>query len=135
MTALLIARFHGDPERLLEAYDRVHQVVMNHPGPPFGELRHHCAVGHDGLYLVGVWQSEAHITARFSDPTFRRLLQSADFPPPDDAQLTILRLHAILPPLGQPSPAATSVEKETNENVREPVLEPLQWPAGVMDKP
>ena len=53
MTALLIARFPGDPERLLEAYDRAHQLVMNHPGPPFGELRHHCAVGHDSLYLVG----------------------------------------------------------------------------------
>jgi len=29
MTALLIARFPGDPDRLLEAYDRAHQLVMH----------------------------------------------------------------------------------------------------------
>ena len=84
---------------------------------------------------MGVWQSEAHITARFSDPAFHRLLQSADFPPPGDAQLTILRLHAILPPLGQTSTPAASVENEAHDYVGEPVLESLERPTSVVHKP
>jgi hypothetical protein len=97
--ALLIARFPGDPNALQAAYDRAHQLILAQSGPPFGELRHHCARSEDALYLVGVWQSEAHITRRFGDPAFCRLLQSADFPLPTTAELTILRLHTAIPPI------------------------------------
>lgn len=99
MSVLLIARFAGDPGGLQAAYDRAHRRLVTHPGPPVGELRHHCAIGDDALYLIGVWKSEAHIRARFGDPAFVELLQAEGFPPPSGADLTILRLHVSEPPL------------------------------------
>ena len=99
MTALLIARFPGDSDQLQAAYDRAHRRLASHTGPPIGELRHHCAIGDDALYLVGVWRSEAHIRTRFGDPAFVALLQAEGFPRPSEAELTILRLHVTEPPL------------------------------------
>lgn len=97
--AVLVARFAGDPMALLAAYDRAHELIRQAPGPPIGELRHHCAVDDHALYVIGVWRSEAHITARFADPAFADLLRSGGFPSPDTAELTILRLHCAEPPL------------------------------------
>jgi hypothetical protein len=99
MPALLIARFPGDPGHLRAAYDRAHQLLMTQHGPPTGELRHHCATDDNALYLVGVWESEAHINARFANPGFTQLLRSVGFPSPSDAELTILQLHVAEPPL------------------------------------
>src|SRR5438477_7522063 len=62
MAAMLIARFRGDVEELSAAYDRGHALIMSRGGAvPFGELRHHCATDEDSLYIIGVWESEAHI--------------------------------------------------------------------------
>lgn len=98
MPALLIARFYGDVDELTRAYDRAHKVIMETGGPP-GELRHHCAVGEDSLYLIGVWESEEVLRTRFASDGFRKILAEAGFPSTDDAEITILRLHAIEPPL------------------------------------
>jgi quinol monooxygenase YgiN len=98
MPALLIARFRGDVEELTRAYDRAHKLIMDAGGPP-GELRHHCATSEDSLYLVGVWESEEVLRTRFASEGFRRALTEAGFPSPDEAEVTILRLHAIEPPL------------------------------------
>ncbi|MDQ0675009.1 quinol monooxygenase YgiN [Pseudarthrobacter siccitolerans] len=98
MPALLIARFRGDVEELTRAYDRAHKVIMEAGGPP-GELRHHCAVDDDSLYLIGVWESEELLGTRFTSERFQRILAEAGFPSTDDAEVTILRLHAIEPPL------------------------------------
>ncbi len=57
MRAVLIARFRGGVEELTHAYDKAHQAIMEAGGAP-GALRHHCAVGDDSLFLVGVWESE-----------------------------------------------------------------------------
>jgi len=97
--AVLIARFPGDPSPLRAAYDEAHELIGRQTGPPIGELRHFCATSHDALYIVGVWQSEAHIRARFADPGFTQLLGSVGFPPPSSAERTILRLHLAHPPL------------------------------------
>src|SRR5689334_1618019 len=100
MAALLIARFDGDAVKLAQAYDRAHALIMSRGGATsFGELRHHCAVGDGSLYIVGVWESEAHIRARWSSPEFEELLVSVGFPPPRTADMTILNLHAVEPPL------------------------------------
>lgn len=107
--AVLIARFGGDPATLRAAYDRAHALILRQPGPPIGELRHHCALGQDGLYVIGVWESEAHITARFADPGFDRLLRSVGFPPPSEAERTVLRLHLAEPPL---NPASSPEQEE-----------------------
>ena len=59
MAVLLIARFSGDVADLTRAYDRGHAMIMAAGGAEqFGELRHHCAISQDALYIVGVWQSE-----------------------------------------------------------------------------
>ena len=100
MAALLIARFDGDPTELTQAYDRAHALIMSRGGATsFGELRHHCAVDDTSLYIIGVWESEEHIRARWSSDQFEELLVSVGFPSPKKANLTILNLHAIEPPL------------------------------------
>lgn len=98
MRALLIARFRGDVEELTRAYDRAHQAIMEAGGAP-GELRHHCAVGDDSLFLVGVWESEELLRTRLASEGFQRALAEAGFPSIDDAEITVLRLHAVEPPL------------------------------------
>jgi quinol monooxygenase YgiN len=98
MPTLLIARFRGDVEKLTQAYDRAHREIMDAGGPP-GELRHHCAVGDDSLYIIGVWESEDAMRARFASPQMRDALGRAGFPAMDDAEITLLGLHAIEPPL------------------------------------
>jgi hypothetical protein len=98
MRAVLIARFRGDVEELTRAYDRAHQAIMEAGGAP-GELRHHCALGDDSLFLVGVWDSEELLRTRFASEGMRRTLADAGFPSMDDAEITILRLHAAEPPL------------------------------------
>ena len=91
MHALLIARFRGDVEELIRAYDQAHRAIMDAGGPP-GELRHHCAVGDD-------WESEDAMRTRFASPQMRDALARAGFPAMDQAEITVLRLHAAEPPL------------------------------------
>jgi quinol monooxygenase YgiN len=98
MRALLIARFRGDVDELTRAYDRAHEAIMQAGGAP-GELRHHCGVGEDCLYLVGVWESEEAMRTRFGSDKMRATLADAGFPAMDEAEITVLRLHAVEPPL------------------------------------
>jgi hypothetical protein len=100
VAVVLIARFEGNVDRLTAAYDRAHAEIMSRGGAvPSGELRHHCATGEDALYIIGVWESEAHVRARWSSAEFEEVLVASGFPPPDTAELTILPLHATEPPL------------------------------------
>ncbi len=61
--------------------------------------RHHCATDADSLYIIGVWESEAHLRRRWSSDEFKDTLTSVGFPSPDEAEMTILHLHATEPPL------------------------------------
>ncbi|HEX7264840.1 MAG TPA: hypothetical protein VF383_11735 [Candidatus Dormibacteraeota bacterium] len=100
MAAMLIARFDGDVERLKEAYDRAHALILSRGGATsFGEVRHHCAIGDDALYIIGVWESEEQIRSRWSSDEFEKTLVSGGFPSPKSAEITILHLHNIEPPL------------------------------------
>jgi hypothetical protein len=100
MMAMLIAKFDGDVEELTAAYDRAHALIMRRGGAvPSGELRHHCATDANSLYIVGVWESEAHIRRRWSSDEFREILISVGFPSPAEAEMTILQMHATEPPL------------------------------------
>ena len=100
MAAMLIARFDGDVERLKEAYDRAHALIMSRGGATsVGELRHYCAIGHDALYIIGMWESEELIRSRWSSDEFEKTLVSLGFPSPKSAELTILHLHNTEPPL------------------------------------
>lgn len=100
MAVLLIARFDGDVAELSRAYDRAHAMIMAAGGAEqFGELRHHCATSQDALFIVGVWESEEQVRARWGSPDFERRLVSVGFPSPSAADITILQLRAIEPPL------------------------------------
>ena len=100
MVAMLIAKFEGDVQELTAAYDRAHALIMSRGGAvPSGELRHHCATDADSLYIIGVWESEAHIRRRWCSDEFKDTLTSVGFPSPDEAEMTILHLHATEPPL------------------------------------
>ena len=99
MPVMLIARFDGELQALVEAYDKAHSLIMSRGGAvPIGELRHHCATSDSSLYIIGVWESEEHARARWSSQEFKELLASVGFPP-SPAEMTILQLHAIEPPL------------------------------------
>ncbi len=100
MAVVLIARFDGEVRQLTQAYDRAHAWIMSRGGATaFGELRHHCALSDDALFIIGVWESEEHARSRWSSPQFAATLTSVGFPSPKTAQLSILQLHAIEPPL------------------------------------
>jgi quinol monooxygenase YgiN len=98
MPVVLVARFPGDVAELTRAYDEAHRMIMGRGGAP-GELRHHCATDEDALYLIGVWESEERLRARFSSPEFHDVLRAAGFPSPETAEVKVLELHAIEPPL------------------------------------
>lgn len=98
MPVVLIARFRGDVAQLTRTYDVAHKAIMDVGGPP-GELRHHCAVDDDSLYIIGVWESEEALRTRFAGDELKQTLAESGFPSMDQAELTILRLHAVEPPL------------------------------------
>jgi|GEM_PF-3710857 len=55
MSVVLIVRFDGDVSQLTQAYDRAHALIMSRGGATsFGELRHHCAISDDALFIIGV---------------------------------------------------------------------------------
>ena len=96
---LLVARFDGDVQALTAAYDRAHDLIMQRGGAvPVGELRHHCATSDDALFIIGVWDSEEAVRARWASAEFQNLLASVGFPP-TPTEMTILELHAIEPAL------------------------------------
>jgi hypothetical protein len=100
MAVILIARFDGDVNQLTQAYDRAHALIMSRGGATgVGELRHHCAIGKGALYLIGVWESEEQVRARWASAAFEAVLTSVGFPAPRTADVTVLQLHAIEPPL------------------------------------
>ncbi|MFN2556419.1 MAG: hypothetical protein ABR592_06015 [Nitriliruptorales bacterium] len=102
MAVMLIARFDGDVRELIQAYDRAHALITSRGGATsFGELRHHCAISEDALYIIGVWESEEHVRTRWASKEFEEILASFGFPPPISAELTILNLHATEPPLDE----------------------------------
>jgi hypothetical protein len=98
VAVVLIARFAGDVEELTRAYDQAHRMIMDRGGAP-GELRHHCAVDGEALYLIGVWESEEGLRERFASKDFEDLLASVGFPSPKTAEIRILELHKTEPPL------------------------------------
>jgi hypothetical protein len=101
MAVMLIARFDGDVDELRRAYDRAHALIMERGGAAgVGELRHHCAIGDEALYIIGVWESEERVRTRWASDEFDEVLTSVGFPSPKTAEITILELHVTEPPLG-----------------------------------
>ena len=100
MAVMLIARFDGDVSELAQAYDRGHAIIMSRGGATgVGELRHHCAIGEDALYIIGVWESEEKLRSRWASAELEDVLTSVGFPSPKTADIMVLQLHATEPPL------------------------------------
>ena len=100
MAVMLIARFDGDVGALTQAYDRAHALIMSRGGATgVGELRHHCPIGDGALYIIGVWETEERVRTRWASEDFENVLTSVGFAAPKTAEITILQLHAIEPPL------------------------------------
>jgi hypothetical protein len=100
MAVMLIARFAGDVNDLTQAYDRAHALSRSRGGARgAGELRHHCAIGEGALYLIDVWETEEQVRSRWASQEFADVLTSVGFPSPRTADITILHLHTIEPPV------------------------------------
>ena len=100
MAVMLIARFDGDVHALTQAYDIAHAVILSRGGATgMGELRHHCAIGDGALYIIGVWDTEERLRTRWASEELEKVLTSNGFPSPKTAEITILQLHNIEPPL------------------------------------
>ena len=96
---MLIAKFVDDVKELKRTYDIGHAAIMERGGAvQFGELRHHCAISDDALYIIGVWESADHIRRRWPDEQLRANSAAVGFPS-DPSDMTILELHQIEPPL------------------------------------
>jgi hypothetical protein len=70
VAVMVFAQFEGDVEHLKHVYDRAH-LLIGEQGAPTAELRHHCAISDDALYLIGVWESEERLWTRFESREFR----------------------------------------------------------------
>ena len=100
MAIMLIARFDDEVRELITAYDRAHALIMSRGGATgVGERRHYCATDESSLYIIGVWESEELVRARWDSKEFEETLTSLGFPSPSTAHLTVLALHATEPPL------------------------------------
>ena len=84
MAVMLIARFDGDVDQLLQTYDQAHALIMSRGGATgAGELRHHCAIGKGALYIIGVWESQERVRTRWASEEFEDVLTSVGFPSPN----------------------------------------------------
>ena len=100
MAVMLIARFDGDVRELTLAYDRAHALIMSRGGATgMGELRHHCAIGDGALYIIGVWDTEERLRTRWASEELEKVLTTGGFPSPKTAEISVLQLHNIEPPL------------------------------------
>jgi hypothetical protein len=98
MSVLLIAKFPGDPDALKTAYDKADAELESKLGTrmPPGSLHHVSAVAPDGLYIVDVWESEESLRGMLQSPAFMETLKAAGFPGPDEADIQIVPIHAVL---------------------------------------
>jgi hypothetical protein len=99
MPVLMIAKFPGDPEALKAAYDKADielEAKLGTRMPP-GSVHHVSAIAADGIYIVDVWESEAALRGMLESPEFGETVVAAGFPPPDQADIQILPIHAVLP--------------------------------------
>ena len=57
------------------------------------------AVSADSLDIVGLWESEELLRTRFASSEMQGALGKAGFPAMDQAEQTILHVHAVEPPI------------------------------------
>ncbi len=94
MSVLVLFKWRGNPDELLEAYDR----ELAHPFPRKQPQRisHSCARSGDGIVVVDVWQSREDFQKMMDDPEFKKNVQDAGWPTKPQL-LEAYEMHAIIP--------------------------------------
>jgi hypothetical protein len=77
---LTIARFSGDPDRLLDKY-RSYSEVMSAVGRDHGLILHAAAATDDGFLIVNLWPSKEGSWAAARDPRRLAVLERAEISP------------------------------------------------------
>jgi hypothetical protein len=77
---LTIARFSGDPDRLLDEY-RKHSEVMSAVGRDHGLILHAGAKTDSGFLVVNLWPSNLESEAAAQDPRRLGVLERAEINP------------------------------------------------------
>lgn len=81
MTAYLtLARFPGDPDRLLDEY-RKYSDVMSAVGREHGLILHAAAKTDDGFLVVNLWPSKESSEAAARDPRRLGVIERAEIAP------------------------------------------------------
>ena len=82
MAYLTIARFSGDPEALLEQYERASET-MSGVGRDHGLILHAAAKTDDGMLVVNLWPSKDESEAAARDPRRLGVLEQTGLTPDD----------------------------------------------------
>lgn len=82
MSVLMIATMKGDPDDLVERYQRQQELLYEEfEGTPPGYLAHVCARTGDGIIVTNVVESEE--TVWETRPRFAKTAQAVGIPEPD----------------------------------------------------
>jgi hypothetical protein len=82
MAYLTIARFSGDPEALLEQYERSSET-MSGVGRDHGLILHAAGKTDDGMLVVNLWPSKDESEAAARDPRRLDVLEQTGLTPGD----------------------------------------------------
>jgi hypothetical protein len=82
MAYLTIARFSGDPDKLLERYERSSET-MSGVGRDHGLILHAAAKTDGGLMVVNLWPSKDESEAAARDPRRLAVLEQTGLSPGD----------------------------------------------------
>lgn len=83
----------GDPDALLDAYDRELQHAVPRNQPP--RVTHICARGGNEVVIVNLWETEEDLQRMMENPEFLRNLDAAGFPSEPIEQT--YQVHATIP--------------------------------------
>jgi hypothetical protein len=98
---IAIFTLNGDPDALLEAYDRAMPAIKAGT-PDYGmPLSHVCARTEDGIRIVDVWESGDALQRFVEHPRFRDALREARLKEPDAVE--VLAAHAVGWPAREPA--------------------------------
>ncbi len=95
MSVLMVAKIKGDPDDLVERYQRQQGLLYEEfGGSPPGYLAHTCARTDDGLLITNLVESEE--TVWDTRPRFAKTAEAVGLPEPD------IQVHQVVNAMSQP---------------------------------
>ena len=98
-----IFTLYGDPDELLDAYDRAMPAIKAGTSDYGAPLSHVCARTDDGIRIVDVWESGDALQQFVEHPRFRNALRDAKLKDPDAVE--VLPAHTLGWSAREPAPA------------------------------